>query len=43
MPLVQNNFAEGQAIGVDGTPYFIINGEVFSGILTEDQLKSLLN
>ena len=43
LPLVQNNFAEGQAIGVDGTPYFIINGEVFSGILTEDQLKSLLN
>lgn len=43
LPLVQNNFAEGQAIGVDGTPYFIINGQPFSGILTEEQLKSFLN
>ncbi len=42
LPLVQLNQTEGQAIGVDGTPYFVINGQAFSGILTEAQLRSLV-
>lgn len=42
LPLVQLNIAEGAAVGVDGTPFFIINGEVFSGLLSADDLTALI-
>ncbi len=42
LPLIQLNIAEGQSIGIDGTPYFIINGQGFSGLITEEQLQVLL-
>lgn len=42
LPLIQLNIKEGQSIGVDGTPYFIINGEAFSGLITSEQIKILL-
>lgn len=42
LPLIELNINEGKAIGVDGTPYFVINGQPASGILTEEQLRSLV-
>jgi len=42
LPLIQRNMQEGQAVGVDGTPYYIINGRVHSGILTQTELNDLL-
>ncbi|MDZ4230140.1 MAG: thioredoxin domain-containing protein [Candidatus Veblenbacteria bacterium] len=42
LPLIERNLAEGTAIGVDGTPFFVINGQAVSGVLTEDQLRSLV-
>ncbi|MFZ5390678.1 MAG: DsbA family protein [Patescibacteria group bacterium] len=42
LPLIKRNMTEGQAVGLDGTPYYIINGRVHSGILTEEDLNNLL-
>lgn len=41
-PLVQKSYDEGQALGVDGTPFFYINGKVFSGDLTIETIQGLL-
>ena len=41
-PLIELNIAEGKALGVDGAPYFIINGQVIDGLITEDQLRAFL-
>lgn len=42
LPLIKRNITEGQSVGLDGTPYYIINGRVHSGILTEEDLNNLL-
>ena len=42
LPLVERNLAEGTSIGVDGTPFFIINGQAVSGLITPEQLEALL-
>lgn len=41
-PLVDQNINEGKAIGVDAVPFFVVNGQAWSGVLTESQLQSLL-
>ncbi len=43
LPLIKRNMAEGQSVGLDGTPYYVINGRVHSGILTEKDLNDLLS
>lgn len=42
LPLIQYNMAEAAAIGVDGTPYFIAKGKVYSGTLTMDEVKEFI-
>jgi protein-disulfide isomerase len=42
LPLIQHNIAEATAIGVDGTPYFIAKGKVYSGTLTVDEVKEFI-
>ena len=42
LPLIERNLAEGTSIGVDGTPFFIINGQAVSGLITPEQLEALL-
>ena len=42
LPLIERNVAEGTSIGVDGTPFFIINGQAVSGLITPEQLEALL-
>jgi protein-disulfide isomerase len=41
-PLVERNFAEGQAVGVDGTPWLVINGQVYSGSITLTELEQII-
>ncbi len=41
-PLVTRAFDEGQALGVDGTPFFFINGEKFVDEITADKIGQLL-
>ncbi|MBU1039031.1 thioredoxin domain-containing protein [Patescibacteria group bacterium] len=43
LPLIQRNIMEGRSVGLDGTPYYIINGRVHSGILTQTELNDLLS
>ncbi len=38
-PLVERNIAEAEALGIDGTPYFFINGKRYSGQLSYEQLE----
>jgi protein-disulfide isomerase len=40
---IQASFDEGAAAGVDGIPYFFVNGRSFSGAVTADQLETALN
>jgi protein-disulfide isomerase len=42
LPLIQHNMAEAAAIGVDGTPYFVAKGKVYSGTLTVDEVKEFI-
>lgn len=42
LPLVARNIEEGRALGVDGTPFFIIGGQVISGSLTQAELEQLV-
>lgn len=42
LPLVQQNTKEAYSIGVDSTPFFIINGQAFSGIITEEFIESYI-
>ncbi len=39
---VKAQLAEGQSLGLQGTPTFFINGRVFSGVLTYEQLASVV-
>jgi protein-disulfide isomerase len=40
---VKSDFADGQALGVSGTPTFFINGEKFTGQPTYETLKSTID
>lgn len=42
LPLVEDEFQEGQALGLDGTPYLFVNGERFSGAVTLEQLEKMI-
>lgn len=43
LSLMQKNFKEGQAVGLDGTPYLIVGKKIFSGIITVDELQQLIS
>ncbi|MBI5733629.1 MAG: thioredoxin domain-containing protein [Candidatus Kerfeldbacteria bacterium] len=43
VPLINQNINEAKSIGVDGTPTLIINGQVYNGTLTKEQLNLILN
>ncbi len=40
---VRTTLAEGQRLGIEGTPSFFMNGRFFSGGLTFDQLKAMVD
>ena len=41
-PLVQRGFEEGRALGVDGAPYFFVNGEKWKGEMTVERIGELI-
>lgn len=41
--VVSTNLAEGNALQIQGTPSFLINGRFYSGVLSYDQLKSIVD
>ncbi len=41
-PLIQRGFEEGKAVGVDGAPYFFVNGEKWKGEMTAEKIGDLL-
>jgi len=41
-PLAQRDYDEGKEVGVDGTPYFFINGKKFLGDLNVESIKEFL-
>ncbi len=41
-PLVQRGFEEGQALGVDGAPFFFVNGEKWMGEMTSEKIGELI-
>lgn len=43
MDQVRKSLAEGQRLGIEGTPSFFMNGRFFSGGLTLDQLKAMVD
>lgn len=40
-PLVQRSFDEGEALGIDGAPYFFVNGERWAGEMTQERIEEL--
>ncbi len=42
-PLIQKDFDEGLNVGVDGTPYFFINGQVIPNAASFNQLKGIID
>lgn len=42
-PLVRRSFDEGEALGIDGAPYFFINGERWSGELTKEKIEEFMS
>ncbi len=43
VPLINQNINEAKSIGVDGTPTLIINGQVYNGTMTKEQLDLVLS
>jgi len=41
--LVQNSYNEGLALGVDGTPYLFVNNQRVNGLISLEELSSLIN
>ncbi|MEK7189757.1 MAG: DsbA family protein [Patescibacteria group bacterium] len=41
-PLVQRGFEEGKAVGVDGAPYFFVNGEKWKGEMTVEKISEVI-
>lgn len=42
-PLVSRGFEEGQAVGVDGAPFFFVNGEKWTGEMTAETINVILS
>ncbi|MCX6786024.1 MAG: thioredoxin domain-containing protein [Candidatus Komeilibacteria bacterium] len=42
LPLVNDEFQEGQALGLDGTPYLFVNGKGISGAVNLETLEKLI-
>jgi len=40
---VRSSMAEGDKLGIDATPTMFVNGEMISGILPEDQLRTIID
>ncbi len=40
---VEQDYAEGKRVGVDGTPSFMINGRLISGYIALDRFKGMIN
>jgi len=43
LPLVQNSFNEGLALGVDATPYLFVNDQRLDGLVSLEELEKLIN
>ena len=41
-PLVQRAFEEGKSLGVDGAPYFFVNGEKWNGEMTKERIGEMI-
>jgi protein-disulfide isomerase len=41
MPSIEKDMEMAQQFGIDGTPFFVINGETFSGFLPSSDLESI--
>lgn len=41
-PLIQRGFEEGKAVGVDGAPYFFVNGEKWNGEMTAEKIGEII-
>lgn len=41
-PLIERNISEAEALNVDATPYFFINGERHSGQMTYEELEAIV-
>lgn len=41
-PLVSRGFEEGKAVGVDGTPFFFVNGEKWNGEMTVENIAEVV-
>lgn len=42
-PLVDADYAEGERMGVDGTPAFVVNGRLWPGVLRYDDIKAIVD
>ncbi len=42
-PVIQKDVADGEAVGVYGTPAFFINGKHYNGPVTMEALKPILD
>lgn len=42
-PLISRAFEEGKALGVDGAPFFFVNGEKWTGEMTMERVGELIN
>ncbi len=43
VPLINQNISEAKSIGIDGTPTLIVNGQIYNGTMTKEQLDLILN
>ncbi len=41
--LIQKNFNEGQAVGLDGTPFLIVGAKTHTGVITVEELRQLIS
>jgi protein-disulfide isomerase len=42
-PLVDADYAEGERLGVNGTPTFVVNGRVWPSVLVYDDIKAIVD
>ena len=40
---INTDYADGNKLGVNSTPTFFINGQKYTGVITEDQFQQILN
>jgi len=41
-PLINRNIEEADSVGVDGTPYLIINGQVYNGAISAEEINNFI-